>query len=178
MLKTTMIIAAMLCAACLSSRAEDAYSGDAAFVKETALRNLFEFKAGKLAVERASSDDVRVYGAQMLLDHNKAIEQLQMMAKNKHWNLPVTLDETHQAKLEQFGELTGKDFDREYSIEMTKEHKIAKERFQNAAKFAADADLRSWAGKMEPLIDEHLQHAPTLSTVSVIQETTIRKEPR
>lgn len=153
--------------------AEDSYPGDAVFIRQAAVHSMFEVKAGKLALKNAASDDVRTFGGLMLLDNDKIKDQLQMMAKLKEWTLPTTLDTRHQSLVDQFEELKQKDFDREYSAEMDRIHKIDKESFKNAAKFAADPDLRKWAGQVETIIDQHLEQVPVLTrtTTTTIEIT-------
>ncbi len=160
----------------LALRSEDAYPGDQPFIKQAAIHGMFEVKAGKLAFENAFSPDVRAFGLLMLNDHKKLNEQLELIAKNKRWNLPVNLDEIHQAKLDQFTELKPADLDREYSAEMAKEHKLEKEHFKNAAKYAADPDLRTWAEAVEKVIDDHLANVPILKKVIIEKTVTITKE--
>jgi putative membrane protein len=149
-------------------QAEDAYPGDATFVKLAATSGVFEIKAGKLALQNAASPDVKIFGALMLADHAKFNDQLQLLAKNKGWILPETLGTAQQSIVDNFAELKLNDFDREYAAEMAKAHRLDKDQFRNAAKFAADADLRAWAAAVEPVIDQHLEHVPQLANTTVI----------
>lgn len=178
----TMMALALLLAGAGALRAEDAYPGDQVFIKQAAIHDMFEVKAGKVAMENASSPDVRLFGASMMKDHSKLHEQLQLIAKNKGWTLPINLDEARQAKLDQFKELSPRDLDREYSAQVAAEHKVERERFKNAAKYAADLDLRAWAADVERVIKEHNDHVPepalptTTTTTTVTEKKVIIKE--
>ncbi|HLX62220.1 MAG TPA: DUF4142 domain-containing protein [Planctomycetota bacterium] len=153
----------VVCCVVSSAFAADFYPGDDAFINEAALHGKFEFKAGVLAVKQARSDDVRIFGAQEIVDHTKLNDQLNLLARNKGWTLPSRLDTTHMAMLDQFSESNPEDFDREYSAEMARIYAHDYELFANAAKFAADSDLRAWAAQVQPVIEHHLTSVPELS---------------
>lgn len=167
-MKTMLAYVFVLLALAVTARAEDTYPGDTEFIKRAAMGGMFEMKAGKLAVEKAASQDVKVFGALMIADHAKVNDSLQLIAKNKGWTLPERLGTTQQAKLDQFAELKPADFDREYSAEMAQAHKMNKESFKNAAKFAADQDLKAWAAGVENVIDQHLKVMPTLTDTTTV----------
>jgi putative membrane protein len=166
-----LVITVFLFSIVSSLHAEDAYPGDSVFIKQAAMHGMFDVKAGKLALRNAGSEDVKVYGGVMVVSHSKLNDQLKMMAKLKGWTLPETLDTTYQALVDEFEDLNRTDFDREYSMEMSKIHSQDKESFHNATKYASDPDLKAWAAQVEPLIKEHIELEPHLvqTTVTRVQ---------
>jgi putative membrane protein len=158
---------ALICAG-LHSGAEDAYPGDLAFVRQANVHGMFEVEAGKLALRNASSEDVRLLGAVMILDHSKLNDQLKMMARAKDWDISNSLTTKYQTLIDEFSELRRRDFDREYSVEMASIHKMDREGFENAAKYATDPDLRDWARQVAPLIDKHTALIPELKEVKTV----------
>src|SRR5438552_16844085 len=56
---------------------------DRHFIKEAADGGLAEVELGQLAVEKASSDEVKKFGQRMVDDHGKANEQLKQIATSK-----------------------------------------------------------------------------------------------
>jgi putative membrane protein len=147
---------------------EDAYPGDLAFVRQANVHGMFEVEAGKLALKNASSEDVRTLGAVMILDHTKLNDQLKMMAKAKDWNISNSLTTKYQTLIEEFTELRRRDFDREYSSEMSTIHKMDREGFENAAKYASDPDLLDWAKQVAPLLNKHTALIPELKEVKTV----------
>ena len=53
---------------------------DATFMKEAAEGGMAEVALGQLAVEKASSSDVKTFGQRMVDDHSKANDELKQLA--------------------------------------------------------------------------------------------------
>ena len=58
-------------------------AADQKFVKKAAQGGMAEVELGKLATQKASSDDVKKIGQRMVDDHTKANDQLKQIAGNK-----------------------------------------------------------------------------------------------
>src|SRR5712671_1113768 len=61
---------------------------DSTFMKKAADGGMAEVELGQLAVQKASSSDVKAFGQRMVDDHGKANEQLKQLAAEKHVDLP------------------------------------------------------------------------------------------
>jgi|SRR5215813_11482355 len=70
---------------------------DQNFAKKAAEGGLAEVELGKLATEKASSDDVKKFGQRMVDDHSKANDQLKLLASQKGINLPSDLNPKDKA---------------------------------------------------------------------------------
>src|SRR2546425_252435 len=73
--------------------------------------------------------------------------------------LPTDLDPKHRQLRDRLAKLTGADFDRAYANEMVKDHKKDVADFKREAKGAKDPDLKAWAGKTLPTLEDHLKAA-------------------
>jgi len=133
--------------------------GDAKFLKEAAEDNLAEVKLGELAEQRAASDSVKQFGKRMATDHQKAYDELKQIASQKGVMVPTALDRGHQRLYDRLSKLSGVDFDRAYMKEMVKNHDNDVKAFQREADSGKDADVRSWAAKTLPTLQEHQQQA-------------------
>ncbi|HKG20643.1 MAG TPA: DUF4142 domain-containing protein, partial [Blastocatellia bacterium] len=69
----------------------------------------------------------------------------------------------HQALVSKLSGLSGAEFDREYMRQMVKDHSDAVELFQKEASRGKDADLKGFAAKTLPALQEHLRMARELA---------------
>ena len=133
--------------------------GDRKFVMEAAHGNMAEVELGKLAADKGASDAVKQFGKRMTDDHGKANAELKDFAEKKGLTLPADLDAKHKQLRDRLAKLNGADFDRAYANEMVKDHKKDVADFKREAKGAKDPDLKAWAGKTLPTLEDHLKAA-------------------
>jgi putative membrane protein len=134
---------------------------DATFVTKTASAGMAEVEFGKIAVERASSEEVKKFARRMVDDHSKANDELKTLAQNKKITLPDAPDPHVKAMRDRLSKLSGASFDRAYMQMMIADHRKALNDFRLASKAAKDADVKGWAAKTLPTIEEHLKLAQT-----------------
>src|SRR5258708_28181826 len=72
-------------------------TSDKKFIKEAADGGLAEVELGQLAVEKASSNDVKKFGQRMVDDHSKANDELKQLAATKGVDLPQEPSAKHKA---------------------------------------------------------------------------------
>jgi putative membrane protein len=137
-------------------------SPDAPFLGAAAMGGLAEIEHGRLAARSAASPDVKRFAQRMVDDHQKASEELKGLASQREVTLATKLDDQHQSTHEALGKLQGAAFDRAYMAQMVKAHLEAVTLFQQEAKNGEDADVRAWAAKMLPTIQEHVKLASSL----------------
>ena len=141
--------------------------GDRKFVEKAARDGLAEVELGKLAAQKAASNEVKQFGQRMADDHGKANSELQQLASSKGINVPTDIDSSHKREYDKLQKLSGADFDREYMKEMVSDHKKDMKEFQSASKNAKDGDVKNLAGKTLPTLEEHLKLAQ--STESAVR---------
>lgn len=132
-------------------------SADAKFAMMAAMGGMEEVEMGKLAAEKGASDEVRQFGQRMVDDHSKANEELMQLASSKGWTLPTALDPKHQADMQKMSALSGEAFDKAYVKMMVKDHKKDVGEFQKQSARGADAELKAFAARTLPTLQEHLQ---------------------
>jgi len=133
--------------------------GDRKFVETAAMHGLAEVEMGKLAQQKASSPEVKDFGARMVQDHGKANDELKALASAKGVRLPASIDSAHQRKIERMQKLSGAAFDRAYMKEMLSDHKKDVSEFRKQAKSAKDPDVKAFASRTLPTLEEHLHLA-------------------
>ncbi len=132
---------------------------DERFVKEAAIGGMAEVELGKLAADKASSAEVKRFGQRMVDDHGKANDELKTLAGNKNIDLPTAPDAKSQSLMDRLSKLSGDAFDRAYMQEMVKDHRKDVNEFRDYAKSGKDPDIKAWAAKTLPTLEEHLKLA-------------------
>ena len=143
-----------------------ATSAEAVFMRTAAMDGLAEVEHGRLAIERGASADVKQFAQRMVDDHSKAGEELKSLATQKHVTLPTDLDQKHRAMQDKLAKLKGEAFDKAYMSHMVIAHQQAVALFQREAKGGKDPDVKAWAAKTLPVLQEHYKSAGSHSMSS------------
>ena len=135
------------------------------FVNKAAQTNMFEVQAGQLAEQKDQRQPDQKFAKRMVKDHSKAGDQLKSLVDSGkvEAQLPASLDEAHQQKLDHLQTLSGKQFDKAYDEAQKQGHKDAIATFQNYARDGHNAALKQWAQKTLPTLKEHLSMAKKLN---------------
>ena len=134
-------------------------AADKKFMREAAEGGLAEVELGKLATEKASSEEVKKFGQRMVDDHSKANEELKQLASSKNVNLPNEVSAKDKMTKERLSKLSGESFDRAYMQDMVKDHKKDVADFSRESKSAKDTDVKQFASKTLPTLKDHLKEA-------------------
>ncbi len=121
---------------------------DVSFIQKAASGGQQEIENGKMAEKQGKSADVKRIGARMVADHTKANKELTELANRKG----VKFD-TRGVKAQSIG---AADFDRQYLKLLEIVHKTDIAEFQTEAKSGDDHDLKAWAAKTLPTLQQHL----------------------
>jgi len=135
-----------------AARAETTPSGegssvsakDKTFMKKAAKGGMMEVAMGKMAEEKAQSDDVKSFGKRMVTDHSKANDELKSIASKKGVQLPSK---------EHTGKWTS---DKAYIDMMVKDHEKDLAEFKEEANSGSDPDVKKFADDTSKVIQEHL----------------------
>jgi len=134
-------------------------SADKTFVQKAAVGGLAEVEMGKMAQQKGSSDQVKQFGSRMVDDHSKANDELKQIASSKGITLPTDLDAKHKSKMDKMQKLSGAQFDRAYMDDMVADHKEDVADFKKQASSGKDGDLKAFASKTLPTLEDHLKMA-------------------
>jgi len=138
-------------------------AADTKFVHEAAAGGMAEVELGKLAADKATSPDVKAFGQRMVDDHSKANDELKAYASQKGITLPSSPDPAHKSTQDRLSKLSGAAFDKAYMQDMVKDHDKDVAAFKHASTSAADADLKAWAAKTLPTLQEHQTQAKAIN---------------
>ena len=137
-------------------------ANDYKFVADTARGGTLEVELGELAVQKGASESVRHFGERMVADHKRANEELRAIAARKGATLPAQLSHSENSAMAHLQKATGADFDKSYAHHMLKDHEGDVKDFQDASKDLNDPELRAFAQKTLPTLEEHLRMARDL----------------
>jgi putative membrane protein len=150
-------------------------SADEQFLKDAAAGGMMEVELGKVAADKAVNDQVKAFGRQMQQDHGKANDELKTLAANKGVQIPTALTGKHKRTVDRLSKLSNAEFDRQYMRTMIDDHKEDLKAFQREADKGKDPDVKQFASKYVPMIQNHLEMAQAtgkqLKVASVSKET-------
>jgi putative membrane protein len=132
---------------------------DKAFVMKAAKGGMQEVELGQLVSQKAQSDDVKQFAQRMVQDHTKANDELKSLAQQKGVTLPTSMGAEGDAMKAKLEKLSGAQLDKMYMHHMVLDHNKDVHEFQTESKMAKDSDLKSWAEKTLPTLQDHLKQA-------------------
>jgi putative membrane protein len=142
-----------------AKKAQGISKSDMQAMQKLAQADMAEIEAGKVAMQKASSSEVKKFGEHMVQEHSKMLDEGKKLAQSKGVKPPAATDKKHQEALKKLEALSGEDFDRRYMQQMVKDHEDVLKLAQKTAKDAKDPDLKSHVEKGTPHIKEHLDQA-------------------
>ena len=139
-------------------------ASDAQFATKAAQGNMAEVELGKLATEKSQNDDVKKFGQRMMDDHTKAEQDLDGIASKNNLTVPKGPNAEQKAEEKRLEKLSGAAFDRAYMHLMVKDHTKDVAEFQKEANStSANADLRDYAKRTYPTLEDHLTNAKAVN---------------
>jgi len=136
---------------------------DKAFITKASQGGLLEVTLGRQASIKGASADVKTFGDRMVKDHSKANDELKQLAVNKGVTPPTELDSSHKSKVDDLSKLNGGKFDKVYANDMVEDHEDDVKEFRKASQNLKDPELRAWASKTLPVLEEHLTMAKSMN---------------
>ncbi|MFD2365529.1 DUF4142 domain-containing protein [Pseudoduganella sp. GCM10020061] len=137
---------------------------DSKAIMDMAMANMAEVEMGKMAQSKGTSEQVKTFGQQMIDDHGKALAEVQALAQAKGVTLPTALDDKHRKEAAKLNALSGAAFDKAYMDRAgVKDHRTVHGMLNKIESSAKDPDVKAMAGKMKPVVQQHLNSAQQMS---------------
>ncbi len=134
-------------------------ASDKAFMKKAAQGGMEEVELGQLVSQKGQSDEVKQFAQRMVQDHTKANDELKSLAQEKGVTLPTDMDAQGKEMKAKLEKLSGAQLDKAYMHGMVLDHNKDVHEFRTESKMAKDSDLKSWAEKTLPTLQDHLKQA-------------------
>jgi putative membrane protein len=136
-----------------------------------------EVALGQLAVQKASSDQVKQYGARMIQDHQRVSEELHKLTSKEGTPLPSDLSMPHQQIQGMLSQLSGKDFDKAYISFIVLDHMKELGEWEQRASTLTDPRLERWTAGILPILNDHLARGRAIAaTIGVNDKDLARVE--
>jgi putative membrane protein len=131
-------------------------SDDLGFVNDAAKGGTTEVALGRLAAEKSSNPRVQAFANRMVRDHSEIDRKLATLAASKGVELPDGKGLMNDATYLELKVLSGKEFDKAYVKAMVSDHKEDVSSFEKQSTAAQDPDVKKFAAKTLPTLQEHL----------------------
>ena len=133
------------------------------FLRHVAEGGYAEVEASKLAETRFSSPEVKKFAAALIVDQGVITGELGRLALAKGVTLPLASNKMQQATILKLSKLSGVRFDKEFSREIgVLMHKDRVALFEQAQKRAKDVDVKEFASKTLPMLEQQLAQGQQL----------------
>jgi putative membrane protein len=159
-------------------------ASDRRFLQEVVAGSIEAVELGKLAMQRATSQSVRVFAQRMMHDQAQLNEQLISIAEAKGIALSANLDPKREKAIETLEKLQAGAFERAYLKLMTEDYQNDIKEFRKQLQGSQDSDVKSFAAANLPKLHDDLAlvreatrtaqttSAPTRSTASALKRDT------
>jgi putative membrane protein len=133
------------------------------FVREAAIGDMLEIAAAKFAQDKGNAEEKR-FAEQMVADHSKISADIKDMVTSGDVkaDIPSTLDDASQKKLDKLRDAKASNFSSEYDPMQVSAHKDAVSLFERYSKSGDNTKLKDWAGNTLPTLRHHLEMAESL----------------
>ena len=133
---------------------------DRQFIIDAAQGGMAEVSLGQMATQRATSDEVKQYAQRMVREHTQANQELLRLATQKGVTPPRDMGPKYQAAMEQLSQLPKENFDQAYMNEGgINGHLESQAVYQRQSQLGQDQELKAFAAKILPRVQDHLQRA-------------------
>jgi putative membrane protein len=133
------------------------------FVTMATSSNMLEIQSSEIALQRASSSDVKAFANQMIQDHTKAGQEMTAVLEQQGMTPPKELTAPHAKMLKDLTD-TNSNFDAAYLQMQQAAHVEAVGLFQAYSGKPDDQALGAFAQKTLPTLQMHLDHVTKLNT--------------
>jgi putative membrane protein len=112
---------------------------DGEFVHDVAVKNLAEMELSRIALDRATSADIKAFAQMMIHDHGAAGDKLKSVVSGHPIDWPTQVDDKQRKTADDLAKKQGTEFDRDYLTAMVEGHQDL------AAKLESRLDVQSLA---------------------------------
>jgi putative membrane protein len=109
---------------------------------------------------------VRSFAERMVVDHTKTNAELRTIAERKGVTLSTRWASDRQKSADELAKATGAAFDERYARLMVDDHERDVKEVEKASRDVKDPELRAWASRTLPILQEHLRLARGLEATT------------
>ena len=131
----------------------------AMFVDNASQSDMLEIASAKVALKRSKSPGIKKFAHGMVTAHTKTSAELKAIVdggKAGDAKIAAALDNRRQGLVDNLEHASDADFDARYVDQQAAAHRERSELMKTYAKLGTNADLKAFAAKTAPAVDEHL----------------------
>ena len=104
---------------------------DGEFVHDVVLMNMAEIELSRMALQKATSAEIKSFAQRLIEDHEAAGNKLKSLVSGHSIEWPAQLDDKHRELAHELATKQGTDFDREYAEAMIDAHQDLEARLES-----------------------------------------------
>ncbi len=139
---------------------------DSLFVRAALTDGGKQVEMGRLSVGRTHNIDVKLLAQRIVDDRANANADLRLIARNQE--IPTAPPSSYTDDLYAFRSLTGDKFDQMYVRQLMQSTREEIKHFRFAARNSRNTDLREYAGRILPVLEEHLRIAENITRLAAL----------
>ncbi|MBD0261185.1 MAG: DUF4142 domain-containing protein [Tolypothrix sp. Co-bin9] len=132
---------------------------DTEFITKAAQSDMTEIQTSQLALQKSKNKSVRDYAQMMIQHHTQSSEELKPIAQSKRVPMPRNIGPENTALLRSLQRVNGSQFDQAYMQGQVQAHTRTQAEYEKYLKQGQDPQLRAFAGKILPVVVQHLEMA-------------------
>ena len=131
------------------------------FVTGAATSDMYEIAAAKVAQQKSKTPAVKAFAAKMIHDHGASTAELKKVLAGGGINAtpPAAMDDRHNGMINDLNQAPAGGFDKAYMDQQVAAHTEAAALFQGYASGGDNDALKTFAAKILPTIQSHLDMA-------------------
>jgi putative membrane protein len=133
------------------------------FVTEAANGGMFEVESSRMALQKATGNEVKSFAQRMVDDHGKANKELEGIAGKIGAKVPGKMNQKHQGMVDKLKGSSVQQFHAAYISSQEQAHKEAIQLFSGYANSGDNPELKAFASKTLPIIQEHAKHVSEMA---------------
>jgi putative membrane protein len=118
---------------------------DGEFVHDVAIMNMAEIELSRMALNKATSPDIKSFAQRLIDDHDAAGSKLKSVVSGHSIDWPAQLDEKHRELADELAKKQGADFDRDYTKAIIEGHQDLEARLESRLDVQSLADWKTAA---------------------------------
>jgi putative membrane protein len=136
------------------------------FVTAATTSDMYEVTAGKIAVQRAQSPEIKEFAAKMIKAHTMTTDKLKSIIDSNNLNVapPMHVDNRRQGMLDDLRGAKAADFDHRYIAQQVAAHEEAHILMRGYAKDGDNAAIKDFAAAADKTVKMHLAMAQKLDS--------------
>jgi putative membrane protein len=131
------------------------------FVTAAAISDMYEVTAGKIALQRSRSPEIKAFAQRMVNAHTQTTDELKSIIASGGIKVtpPAHVDNRRQGMLDNLRGASAADFDKRYIAQQVAAHKEADILMRGYAKSGDRAPIKAFAASTDKAVRQHLAMA-------------------